>query len=256
MNSLNNNKNPLISIGIPTYNRPDELCHCIKNILSQTYKNIEIIVVDNKSTDPRCEKLYSSKLFNDVRIKLYKNEFNNGVLENAKVTLKYATGKYFCWVSDDDWRSNRFIEELYNNIEKLGSGYIVFSNYREIINNCIISNRHIPKKSVNMDNIFLTSDICIIRQIYYFLSDHSRGKCNFFYSLMPTEEIRKCDFLEASENWKNLSMDRNLVFLLLNRNKIYTNPKILTTLTTKNEKMYLIQKNKNQKYSLSTKVIK
>ena len=68
-------------------------------------------------------------------------------LQNADLVLKKAKGKYFCWIGDDDWRSDVFIEKMVEDIEKLGHGYICFSDYKEVINDCQLSPSHRFKKS-------------------------------------------------------------------------------------------------------------
>jgi len=70
-------RNPLVSILIPVYNREKLISYTIESALNQTYENIEIIVVDNKSTDKTFEilKEYEKK---DKRIKLFQNEEANG----------------------------------------------------------------------------------------------------------------------------------------------------------------------------------
>ena len=64
------NKNPLVSVIIANYNNAVFLDQCIKSILNQTYKNIEIIVVDDKSTDNSIDELYKYK----NKIKIIKNK--------------------------------------------------------------------------------------------------------------------------------------------------------------------------------------
>lgn len=225
----------LVSIGIPTYNRPEDLEKCVKNLLNQTYTNIEIIISDNNSTKSKNKLLYKSNLFKNPKIKLIQNNKNIGILKNTKQVLDYAQGEYFCWVSDDDWRSNIFIEEMVEDIEKLGSGYICFCKYLENINNCSISKNHIKTKN---SFLLLKSNISLIRKFYFYLLDNANGKCNLFYSLIPTYELKKINFKKASNNWKDLSMDRNIVQSLLTKNKVFINHNLLVTLKVNNKKYY------------------
>ena len=187
----NSNKKKLVSIGIPTYNRGEDLEICIKNILNQTYDNIEIIVSDNNSSDSKSKLLYKSSLFKNPKIRLIKNSKNIGILKNTIQVLDYAKGELFCWISDDDWRSNTFIEEMVNDIEKLGNGYICFSRYLEIINDCSHSKKHLKNKN---KFYFLKSKFSFIRKFYFYILDEANGKCNLFYSLIPTNELRKINF--------------------------------------------------------------
>lgn len=89
---------PLVSYVIPTYNRAEFLPECIGSILKQTYKNIEIIVVDDDSTD-ETESLIKEKY---PKIKYLKNETNRRIPYSLNRGFRAARGKYVCWLSDDD----------------------------------------------------------------------------------------------------------------------------------------------------------
>ena len=232
----NTNKKKLVSIGIPTYNRGEDLEICIKNILNQTYDNIEIIVSDNNSSDSKSKLLYKSSLFKNPKIRLIKNYKNIGILKNTIQVLDYANGELFCWISDDDWRSNIFIEKMVEDIEKLGKGYICFCKYLETINDCSRSKNHIKTKN---NFYLLKSNINLLRKLYFYLLDNANGKCNLFYALIPTSELKKINFNKASNYWTDLCMDRNIVQSLLTNNKVYINKNLLVTLKVNNKKHYV-----------------
>ena len=201
----------LVSIGVPTFNRPDELISCLKNLINQTYKNIEIIVVDNASDEEIIKNLYISEIFLDKRIRIIKNKQNIGILKNAEYVLKIANGEFFCWVSDDDWRSDTFIEDLLNLSFANPDKAIYCSQYQDIIDNCSPSLSHLSNKfKVGL----LGSKSSLLRQLYFYLLDHAGGKCNYFYSLIPINYLRQINFKEVSRNWKDLAMDRNIVYFL------------------------------------------
>ena len=61
----------LVSIGIPTYNRPEDLEKCVKNLLNQTYPNIEIIISDNNSNNLKNKLLYKSNLFKNPKMLIH-----------------------------------------------------------------------------------------------------------------------------------------------------------------------------------------
>lgn len=94
--------NPLVSVIIPTYNRKDMLKIAIDSVLKQDYKNIEIIVSDNASTDDTSVlmKEYLSKYKN---INYIKREKNLGPYLNAREAYKLALGKYLIFLCDDDY---------------------------------------------------------------------------------------------------------------------------------------------------------
>ena len=68
------NNHPLISIGIPTYNRPIGLEKTINCFINQTYKNIEIIISDNNSKDPKVQQLCEKYSIQDSRIKYFRQK--------------------------------------------------------------------------------------------------------------------------------------------------------------------------------------
>ena len=99
---------PLVSILIPVYNRKEIVKQAINSALAQEYKNIEIIIVDNCSTDGTYEEL--QKCYgDDGRIKLYQNDTNIGPVNNWRVCLEKATGKYIKILWSDDLTETCFV---------------------------------------------------------------------------------------------------------------------------------------------------
>lgn len=103
--------NPLVTIGIPNYNRPNELKKAIDSAIKQTYSNIEIIISDNCSPDPAVEDLCKKYVENDNRIKYHRQNENIGMAKNGEFVLNKASGEYFMWCMDDDWLSFNYIEK-------------------------------------------------------------------------------------------------------------------------------------------------
>lgn len=91
---------PFFSICIPTFNRAEDIQYAIKRILSQTFKDFEIVIVDNDSKDNTREVVDS---FKDKRIKYYKNERNIGGVKNTEKAMRLAEGKYIFLHGDDDY---------------------------------------------------------------------------------------------------------------------------------------------------------
>ncbi len=109
----NNENQPLVSVGIPTYNRASTLVKSIESVLQQTYRNIEIVISDNASTDDTqsiCEKFCN----HDQRIIYIRQKTNLGAANNFKAVLEAAKGEYFMWLGDDDWISQDYIFECMN----------------------------------------------------------------------------------------------------------------------------------------------
>lgn len=102
---------PLISIIIPVYNVEHYIEECLDSICGQSYHNIEILVVDDGSTDNSgniCD-LYKEK---DKRIRVYHKE-NGGLSSARNLGLEYAHGDYISFVDSDDFIRNDMIESLY-----------------------------------------------------------------------------------------------------------------------------------------------
>jgi glycosyltransferase involved in cell wall biosynthesis len=99
---------PLISIGMPIYNSEDTLENAILSIINQDYKNIELIISDNSSTD-KTEEICRRFANYDSRVKYVRQNFNIGPTANFEYVLANSSGKYFMWAAGDDSRSSRFI---------------------------------------------------------------------------------------------------------------------------------------------------
>lgn len=105
----------LVSIVVPIYNVEDYLRECIDSILEQTYKNIEIILVNDGSQD-NCGKICDEYGKRDRRIKVIHKK--NGGLSDARNTgINEATGKYIAFVDSDDYVEKKYIELLYKAIK-------------------------------------------------------------------------------------------------------------------------------------------
>ncbi|HIY36843.1 MAG TPA: glycosyltransferase, partial [Candidatus Paraprevotella stercorigallinarum] len=102
--------NDLISIIIPVYNSSAYLDKCIGSVLMQTYKNIEVILVNDGSDDDSFEicKKYAE---NDHRIKLI-NKDNGGVSSARNAGIKASTGRYIAFVDSDDTISPDFCSKM------------------------------------------------------------------------------------------------------------------------------------------------
>lgn len=116
-----------ISVVIPTYNRDQTLGRAVKSVLNQTYRAIEVIVVDDASTD-KTEQLIKS--INDPRLKYIKLETNQGANHARNIGISRASGKYIAFQdSDDEW----FTEKLEKQVEFIETSNedfdVVFCSY-------------------------------------------------------------------------------------------------------------------------------
>lgn len=126
----------MISIIIPVFNSHKFLAKCLDSVLSQTYSNIEIICVNNASTDDSLDilKAYKRK---DNRVKIINQKYNNGCSVARNCALKRVRGKYIFFLDDDDFLYDEYVlEHLYNAINEsdldfVGSKVKVFTKSKE-----------------------------------------------------------------------------------------------------------------------------
>jgi glycosyltransferase involved in cell wall biosynthesis len=102
-----NEQHPLVSICIPTYNRAGMASKAIDSALAQTYTNIEVLVVDNASSDT-IESLVTA--YSDPRVKFYRNSRNLGMYGNFNRCIELAKGKYIHILHSDDYIDAGFTE--------------------------------------------------------------------------------------------------------------------------------------------------
>lgn len=99
-----------VSVCITVYNKEKYIAQCIDSVISQDYKNIEIIIHDNASTDGSARVI--SRYLSDQRIKLYKEDINRGMHYSFKTALEKATGDWVVFLNSDDyWIDNTFISQ-------------------------------------------------------------------------------------------------------------------------------------------------
>jgi glycosyltransferase involved in cell wall biosynthesis len=121
------NHSPLVSIGIPTYNRPLGLRRILKDITDQTYTNLEIIISDNHSPESETEQIAHEFMQRDSRIRYVRQANNIGIFNNYQFLLQQAQGEYFTWVSDDDFRDPEYITACIEAFDRLKTPVLVNS---------------------------------------------------------------------------------------------------------------------------------
>jgi glycosyltransferase involved in cell wall biosynthesis len=101
---------PVVSVIIPTYNRSRLIARAVKSVLDQTYKNFELIIVDDASTD-NTEEVVSS--FNDKRIRYVRHEKNKGEAAARNTGIKAARYDYIAYQdSDDEWLPEKLAKQM------------------------------------------------------------------------------------------------------------------------------------------------
>ena len=143
---------PLVSIIVPIYKVESYLRRCLDSVVSQTYTNLEIILVDDGSPDgcPQICDEYASK---DSRIIVIHKE-NGGLSDARNVGLDICKGEYISFVDSDDWINNHYIEKLLSAAETVKAD-IAVASCKYISDNPLYSERTFPMDpgEINYDDI-------------------------------------------------------------------------------------------------------
>lgn len=175
-------KYPLVTIGIPTFNRSQFLKQTLQSAATQDYPNIEIIISDNASTDTTSE-ICTLFCANNENFKYHRHSLNCGGTENFNTVLKLATGSYFMWLGDDDWIDHNYVSECMK----------IFSLYTDV---AVVAGN---VKYYGVNDQFLYTGIKMNflyennkkRVSEYFLKVKHNG---IFYGIMPTDLMIKSKF--------------------------------------------------------------
>ena len=170
---------PLVSVCVPTYNRPKTLERTIKCLINQTYKNLEIIISDNCSTNEEVEKVIQ-KYIADPRIKYIRQPVNKGAIFNFNYVIEKPKGEYIMRLTDDDWLDENYIETCLNfllNNPDYSSAYGRAEIYSA------------EGKFVRQDaEIDMTQEMPQARVMHYFSKIQNNGT---FYGLVKTKYLNE-----------------------------------------------------------------
>lgn len=178
-------ENPTISIIVPVYNVEKYLDRCIQSILNQTFKDFELILVDDGSTDNSgfiCEKYKEM----DNRIVVIHKE--NGGLSSARNTgLDIAIGKYIGFVDSDDYINENMYEILYNEAIKNNSDVVV-SDFEKVCENKEHINYKLDKYEIeNYNNIEALNQLFESKNVIFIVAWNKLYKRQIFNNLRYEE---------------------------------------------------------------------
>ena len=181
----------LVSVIIPFYNSENYLYDCLQSVRKQTYRNIEIILVDDGSRDGSYE-ICEKELKKDQRIKLFSQE-NGGVSKARNLGIDNAKGKYICFVDSDDLVMEDFIEKMINFIDKADIVICGFIKLKED-----------EKKYILEDRGLLSED-----KVYY------NTMCNNMIGLYSVNKMYKTSIINKYNiRFKeNIAVGEDMVFL-------------------------------------------
>ena len=128
---------PLISVIVPVYNVEDYLSKCVASILAQSYKNLQVILVDDGSTD-RCPEICDDIAKRESRVQTIHKK-NGGLSSARNAGIDAANGDFLAFVDSDDYIAPDMYEYLYRNMAETESDisicgkYVVYENGRLIL---------------------------------------------------------------------------------------------------------------------------
>ncbi|MBO5199770.1 MAG: glycosyltransferase [Clostridia bacterium] len=137
----------LVSIIVPVYNAQDYLEGCIASLIGQTYQNIEILLINDGSTDNSpllCDRFADE----DNRIRVFHKE-NGGTHTARNLGIQQAKGDYVMFIDPDDWVDTNTVEKLVSEIEKHNLDVVRFNYVKEF-----------GEHSVAKSNTFVSEEVC------------------------------------------------------------------------------------------------
>lgn len=227
----------MISVIIPTYNRSNLISRAIISVNNQTYKNIEIIVVDDASTDDTTTIVESLNIPNLRYIRLSQNQ---GACHARNIGIRESKGKYISFLdSDDTWEPTK-LEEQYNFLKNKNASVVVCNYWEERDGKrCIKTNRSgiITQEELLNANIITTGALLISRQVF--------EKIGTFDEAMPRYQDWEL-MLRVVKEFTIYFQTKPLLTLFFQENSI-------TNSTSKAKKFFainrMVEKNKNEMYA-------
>lgn len=152
-----------VSLIIPVFNVEQYICRCLDNCIHQSFTNIEIIIVDDNSSDRSSEKI-SKYIRKDSRIKYIRLDCNRGVSAARNIALNEAIGDYIVFVDSDDFLQIDAIENMIKLIRKLDTNLVIGSWQKTrlgiVVDKNINININIKIENLNSNN-FILIDTCL-----------------------------------------------------------------------------------------------
>lgn len=198
---------PLVTVGIPTYNRARGLEHTLQSIGLQSYSNLEIVVSDNASPDKKVGEIISQAARIDKRIKHFTQPANIGASENFLFVLRQASGSFFMWAADDDQWHPTFIEKLLHPLLSNPCCGLSFCDF-----NVCYSDGSPCEDYGSFSEAFshFTHGGAPQRVIHYALQAPERGKANIVYSLFRMDAL---DYSSAERFFHSKAWGGDMLFV-------------------------------------------
>lgn len=165
-----NDYNELISIVMPAYNCEKYIVQSINSILQQSYRNWELIVIDDCSTD-NTPLILEQMQKEDTRIKYYRNEFNSGVSETRNKAIEIAKGEWIAFLdSDDMWEKFKLEKQILfsrkNNCKFVFTGSCYINEKGDKFNGIFQVPKRVDYKKLRRHNVISCSSVLIKKHFF------------------------------------------------------------------------------------------
>ena len=215
-----NNSSPRVSIGLPTYNRPELLALVLECFRRQTFADFELIVSDNASPNPEVQKLCERYARQDSRFRYERQPVNQGAEKNFWFVYDQARAPLFLWASDDDVRPVDFLEKGVAALE---------ANPRASAWFCQVVNINIHgelARSYPSFERFQSGRLKFVDLIRFLWEPEIMGKANLIHSIFRHQALAEAIdlFRERPFTWGN---DMNLVYGYLCRSNLVVNDQVV-----------------------------
>lgn len=196
---------PPVSIGLPVYNAELFLEEALNSLLQQTFRDFELILSDNASTDGTaaiCER-YAQR---DSRIRYVRQATNIGAMGNFRYVLEHARGRWFMWAAGDDYWGGQWIERLHGHLARGGCEAAV----GQVLH---VDEASRPIDHVATGRVFDYQGRRWARRLRFFVEFEGTGKANVFYALFDRR-------LLAQLQVDGYAHDYHLIFAFLKLGKV------------------------------------
>ncbi|MDD5020567.1 MAG: glycosyltransferase family 2 protein [Endomicrobiaceae bacterium] len=214
-----------ISIIIPVYNAEPYLKQCLDSVISQTFKNIEIIIINDYSTDNSSQIIETYKKTDNRIISIHLKK-NAGAGSARNEGLKIATGKYIVFIDSDDWVTPDYIEVLYNNIEKyncdmISANFYIYDNKTGYIQQAENSK---DLYNTNFNSLEKKRYFLLLNNNYIWIRIYNKDflkKNNIYFKLNKLEDsLFLWEIALSSDNF--MFIDETIYYYRANRNNSLT----------------------------------
>lgn len=187
---------PLVSIGVPTFNRPASLRRVLGELAAQDYDNMEVLVSDNGSDGNETRDVAMEFVERDKRFRYFRQPENRGSTANFQYLVENTSGEFFAWAADDDSREPAFVSALAARLIENPGAVIAFCDFTfcrpDMTQHLTSARSHLRF----LDELSVENPM--LRMWNFTLQAEKHGKVMAFYGLIRRrflEEIHLVDFV-------------------------------------------------------------